>query len=404
MPPSPTRHRVAVVIALVGVAVSAFTLNVGHNLQTDAGYTSFCNLGGVVDCDAVLTSRWGTFAGVPVALWAIGVFALGALLALPGAMGARDVGLADLLLLALVSGSLGFALVLLGVAAIVLQHACLLCLTLDAVIVAWFVTVGPLAGRFSMSARQPWLRRRSTAYAATVAGMLVAVAAGAVEAMRQPATATTVAEVKAADARFFDVYMQLPVVAPGDVEGAVRHVKGGEAASITIVEFSDFQCPACAQAFADLRDLVRGRSDVRLIFRHFPLDAACNAAMTHSMHPDACLAAAGAECAAQQDRFWDYHDRLFEDQRALDRDSLFRHARELGLDIPAFRTCLDDPATMERVRADVAAGTRMGVDSTPTIFINGRRVDGALTQPYYDFALVIEREQQARLRAPQGGS
>jgi protein-disulfide isomerase/uncharacterized membrane protein len=402
MPASPTRHRVAIAIALVGVAVSAYTLHVSESLLADSGYTSFCNLGGVVNCDAVLSSRWGTFAGIPVSLLAIGVFGLGVLLALPGAMG-KQAGMADLLLIGLVSGSLGFALVLLAIAAFVLQHACLLCLTLDVVIIAWFIAVAPLAQRFSMSTRQPWLQRRSAAYAATLAGLLVAVAAGAVEATRQPATAATVADVKAADAKFFDVYMQLPKVAPADVQGAVRHVKGGENAPITIVEFSDFQCPACGHAFADLRDLVRARSDVRLIFRHFPLDAACNPGMTHSLHPDACHAAVAAECAGQQSKFWEYHDELFENQRSLDRDSLFRYARELGLDIAAFRTCLDDPATMERIRADVDAGTKMGVDSTPTIFINGRRVDGALSQPYYDFALVIEREQLAR-NAPQGGS
>jgi protein-disulfide isomerase len=126
--------------------------------------------------------------------------------------------------------------------------------------------------------------------------------------------------------------------------------------------------------------------------------------MQQSLHPDACHAAVAAECAGQQEKFWEYHDQLFEHQRALDRDSLFRYARDVGLDIAPFRTCLDDPATMDRVRADVTAGTKVGVDSTPTIFINGRRVDGALSQPYYDFALVIEREQLARSGAPQGGS
>ncbi|HEV7733815.1 MAG TPA: thioredoxin domain-containing protein [Candidatus Binatia bacterium] len=403
MPRSPTRHRVALVIALVGVAVSAFTLHVSRSILADAGYTSFCNLGGVVNCDAVLSSRWGTFADVPVSVWAIGVFVLGGLLALPGALGGKDGGFADLLLIGLASGSLGFALVLLGVAAFVLKHACLLCLTLDTIIIAWFIAVAPLASRFSSSTRMPWLQRRSAAYAATIAGLLVAVAAGAVEAVRQPATATTVAEVKAVDAKFFDVYTKLPVVPAADVVGSMQHVKGAATAPVTIVEFSDFQCPACQHAFGDLRTLVRSRSDVRLVFRHFPLDAACNAQMQQSMHPNACLAAAASECAALQGKFWEYHDVLFENQRALDRDSLFRYARDLGLEIGAFRTCLDDPATMDRVRADIESGNRMGVDSTPTIFINGRRVDGALSQPYYDFALVIEREQ-ARDHAPQGGS
>jgi hypothetical protein len=109
------------------------------------------------------------------------------------------------------------------------------------------------------------------------------------------------------------------------------------------------------QAWRDLRDLVRSRPDVSLAFRHFPLDTSCNPHLQHSMHPDACLAACAAECAAQQGRFWEYHDVLFANHEHLERDNLFRFARELGLDIPRFRTCLDDPATKERVVADVDA-------------------------------------------------
>ena len=82
---------------------------------------------------------------------------------------------------------------------------------------------------------------------------------------------------------------------------------------------------------------------------------------------------------------------LFENHEHLERDNLFRYARELGLDIPSFRTCLDDPATTERVGADVEAGARAGVSSTPTLFINGRAVEGALDRRYYDYALILEQ-------------
>src|SRR5262245_61204948 len=102
---SPTRHRIALAIALIGVAVASYTYFVGHRLATDTGYTSFCNLGGVVNCDAVLSSRYGTFLEVPVSVWGIVGFVAGALLALPGALGVRS-PLADLLLLGLVSASL----------------------------------------------------------------------------------------------------------------------------------------------------------------------------------------------------------------------------------------------------------------------------------------------------------
>ena len=123
------------------------------------------------------------------------------------------------------------------------------------------------------------------------------------------------------------------------------------------------------------------------------------------MHPDACLAACAAECARRQGRFWEYHDVLFENNEHLERDSLFRYARDLGLDITQFRTCLDDPATMARIAEDVSAGAHLGIESTPTIFINGRRIQGALERPYYDFALVIEKDTQGHAtQAARSGS
>jgi protein-disulfide isomerase len=110
------------------------------------------------------------------------------------------------------------------------------------------------------------------------------------------------------------------------------------------------------------------------------------------MHPDACLAACAAECAGDQGKFWAYHDLLFENQSTIDRDNLFRFARDLDLDVAAFRTCIDAPETLERIRDDVRAGARLEILSTPTIFINGRRLEGALERPYYDFAITIETE------------
>ena len=278
-------------------------------------------------------------------------------------------------------------------------------MSLYAVILAWFFTVLPLARRFQASDRVAVAQRRSSARAAIAAGLLAAVGAGALAAVRTPKTADSVAEVKAADPKFFEVYTQLPVVDPEEAIGPAPHVKGAPNAPLTIVEFSDFECPACRQAFGDLRELVRSRPDVRLVFRHFPLDSQCNAQMQHQLHAEACKAAAAAECAGKLGRFWEYHDLLFENQKALDRESLFRYAREVGLDIPAFRACLDDPATMDRITADVATGAKLGIESTPTIFINGRRIQGSLDRPYYDFALVIEKDAATRGAgtSPSGG-
>lgn len=402
MPPSTARHRVALGIALAGVAWSLLTLWVHGRIASDAGYTSFCNLGGVVNCDAVLASRYGVLLGVPVAAWGAAGFAAGAILALPGALGAAT-GLADLCLLGLVFASVGLKLLLLGISIGVLHAVCLLCLGADVLVVAWLLAVAPLAARFATGpAAGHWWQRRGAARAMAAAGLVVAVAVGTWAASRAPATFASVAEIQEREPKFYRWYTSLPMRPVAELTSPDCPRKGPADAALAIVEWSDFQCPYCVDAFRDLRALMRRHPDVSLVFRHFPLDATCNSHVARTLHPDACLAACAAECAGSQGRFWEYHDVLFENHDDLARDDLFRFARDIQLDLPAFRSCLDDPATRARVGADIEAGARVGVTSTPTLFLGGRMLEGALEPPYYDYAYIIERH--AHSHGPGGAS
>jgi protein-disulfide isomerase len=139
---------------------------------------------------------------------------------------------------------------------------------------------------------------------------------------------------------------------------------GPEAAKVTIVEFSDFQCPYCAQAGQTVRRIREVYGDrVHFVFRQFPL----------SFHENARAAAQAALAAHAQGKFWPYHDRLFEHQGALDRKSLEGYAQELGLDLSSFKKGLDDKTYEGQVDADIALGRTARVDGTPTMFINRKR-------------------------------
>jgi len=148
------------------------------------------------------------------------------------------------------------------------------------------------------------------------------------------------------------------------------HSQGPAGARVTLVEYADFECPSCGEAYPLVKAIERAFGDnLRLVFRHFPLRAS---------HPHALAAARAAEAAAEQGRFWQMHDRLFERQQALADDDLHRHARKLGLDPDRFARALVAPASEQRVLADLAGGSRSGVRGTPTFFIHGARYDGPL--------------------------
>ncbi len=147
--------------------------------------------------------------------------------------------------------------------------------------------------------------------------------------------------------------------------------RGPTAAPVTIVEFSDFECPYCGRFTPVLRQILTAYpTQVRLVYRFFPLSA---------IHPEAQKAAEAAACANNQGKFWEMHDTLFAEQSSIGVDALKEKAKRLGLDTKQFNDCLDSGASSEVVAADVAAGQQLGLAATPGTFVNGRFVDGAVT-------------------------
>ena len=153
-----------------------------------------------------------------------------------------------------------------------------------------------------------------------------------------------------------------------DVATAGFPSRGPEDAPVTIVEFGDFQCPFCGNLFPTMERVREIYPDeVRIVYRHYPL---------RNIHPRAQQAAEAAICAQDQGHFWEYHDSLFGNQRALEVPDLKQRAADLGLDTVTFNTCLDSGRKYDFVQVDVDAGSAAGVNSTPTLFINGRLMSG----------------------------
>jgi len=148
---------------------------------------------------------------------------------------------------------------------------------------------------------------------------------------------------------------------------------GPEDAPVTIVEFSDFQCPFCRQAASYLNDLRKRHGDkLRLVFKDYPLDSACNPHIGAQSHAMACKAAAIARCAGERGRFWEMHDAIFALPQLTD-ESLQALSETFGLGgLGGLGTCDGEEKILARIQADVEEGRKLGVSATPTLFVNGR--------------------------------
>ena len=185
----------------------------------------------------------------------------------------------------------------------------------------------------------------------------------------------------------------LPRTSTSPMPGAApARIRGDASAPVTLEEFGDFECPPCAALHPELKKIeAEFGPQLKVIFRHFPLA---------QMHKNAVAAARAAEAAGRQNRFWEMHDMLYENQNVWKNDADTRvrfagYAAALGLNVQQFQADMDAPAVMERVIADQMRGRSLGVEGTPTLFLNGRELD----------ASVMTREGlRAQIQAAAGGA
>jgi len=145
-----------------------------------------------------------------------------------------------------------------------------------------------------------------------------------------------------------------------------KNVTGPKDAKVTLVEFSDYECPACGAVHPVVKDILKKYPDkIRFYYRHFPLP----------QHPDAELAAYASQAAGNQGKFWEMHDKLFENQKSLKREDLLSYAKDLKLDLDKFTKDLENPEVKQQVATDLALATEINLDQTPTFFLNGVKME-----------------------------
>lgn len=366
-------------LAALGFGIGTYLTILHH--QAGAGgviNSPLCGTGTVLNCNAVLGSPYARLFDVPVALWAAGTY---------GVIFAASFLAQTGLLAILCMWGFAFSLYMAGLSLFVIQSACLLCMSLYA------INTGLLISALVLVRSVPVLTLKQAVYA--VAGCAVVISGvGWVQARAAspvaPAAPVSTQNLTKPDAEFVRYYNERPLVT---LSGAERHTKGPAQAPLTIAEFVDFRCPQCARARMVLMEFVTQHpNDVRIIFRHFPLDNDCNPALSRQVHPGACAAAIASECAGEQGKFWEYAELLFSDQKQFTRQDLDTYAGTVGLEKERFNTCITSGRMKNALTEDVEEAERIGIKATPTLVVNGRLVEGLPSPQQFATLLAVTKK------------
>lgn len=363
----------------MGVGVSIY---LGFQHAADAG-ASVCSVSDIFNCDTVNRSEYSEFMGVPIAFIGAGFYA--AVLAVSVAAirmpddhkRAAHAIFFGSILSAFYSGFLAWASMQLGA-------WCLFCISLYGVnlilLVASALQARTVEGESLFGGIAPALMGKEDKSISQMLMVGVIALVGSVFAYNRagggaPSAGETIAN-KAPDEidpQELAVLFQAPK-GPLEVDGT-EPVLGDPNAPYVLVEFADYECPHCAATAPELKALVEAHPEIQLQFKHYPISNICNDAIGAPGHENACAAAAAAECARLQGKFWELSALMFKNQQYLGKDDLRFMAGQVGLDKDAFETCMADPATEQAVRVDAAAGDKAGLSGTPTLYLKGVQGD-----------------------------
>jgi uncharacterized membrane protein/protein-disulfide isomerase len=390
----------AFVCAFAGLAAMLWAAYVHHRLLFDPRYASFCDINSTVSCSEVLLSRYSMAYRVPVAIfgaiWFTGILVL---------LGAGTWGSPSLrenvpgYVFALSTAGLAVVLYLAYISFAVLKVYCPLCLSADAAVIGLFIVSGAATSFPMTTLPKRLLHDLKASFVSPLAiGVIVLFAVGAGSAVAlfaretaiaDSALATATSQIAAADRRseferWYAAQPRLPLIVPN------------EGAKVLIVDFSDFQCPYCKQAYLSLKPIIdkynaQQPNTVRLVLKDFPLDSKCNASVQNGgPHPFACEAAVAVRLAKAKGGEQALEDYLFANQEAFSSENIRKWAREVAqvTDFDAKYA-----ATVEDVKGDIAFGHTLQVNATPTMFINGVKIAGVLAPQYLDRAIDLELQR-----------
>jgi len=369
----------------LGICLYLYSLHVAL-LMGEIKSGPLCGADGGLGCQSVASSPYSSVMGLPLATWGAVFYSAMVLLGLGVVIFWRDCGRVYLRWVLYLAGSgLAIDLYLAYVMVFRLQATCWPCISTYAINIVISLMVAksvwkepkprtPLRAIFpgTKDAQGIDLYYRNAIKALLIGGILFTLIVGV-------AGSQFISKSLTGDdhERLVKINEDLTRQKPIAIGIKNRPVKGSADAAVTVVEFSDFLCPFCAKAAKYLKLAESSNHDTaRFVFRHYPLDKSCNRNLRSDVHSGACLLAEGSVCADEQNRFWEYHDIAFETKGNISHPVVMDIASNIGLDLNAFKSCLNSGRGLRVVEEDIKAATQAGVNSTPTLFINGRGLRG----------------------------
>jgi uncharacterized membrane protein/predicted DsbA family dithiol-disulfide isomerase len=380
--------RLAFIVLLVGMGISIYLTVHHYDLIYGMRNTkSFCTISEAIDCDAVNSSSYSEIFGIPVGLVGAVTFFVQLLLLL----GYRSFSESEKPRLArfffyLSAGNVLFSLYL-GLASLfVLKIFCLLCaglylISLILFICGWKLIRGPKFGSL-LSDFRALFQSENGARGVLVLLALIPLGSLLAHGMYKQNVAGEIDRLVGVSVSDWMSTPKFDFHFNGDPE------MGNPQAPFVLVTFSDFECPHCKRAAPSMHAFAAAhKNDVRLVFQNYPLDSSCNPNMQGGGgHRNACLLAKASLCANKLGKFWQAHDWIFAHQEGISEGSVDEMVKELGFDAAAFKTCLADSETTAQLSRQIERGQLAGVKGTPSVFANGKLLQGGFLIPVLEEA------------------
>jgi protein-disulfide isomerase/uncharacterized membrane protein len=376
-----------IVLALTGIGICLYLYSLHMALLMGEIKTGpLCGAGNGIGCHAVTSGSYNNILGISLASWGTLFFTVLALLGFGGIIFHQDCGRA-FFRWAFIFAVAGFAFDLyLGYLMIFkIKAVCWLCASTYAVNLVLVIALGLQVWqepkpRVSLRTIFPGmgLGKGDDNYYRDVAKVMLGlgvllttvIVLGGSHFLSQSLT-------KDDRVRLARIIQGLSQQQPKAVSAERRPAMGSDDSKVLVIEYSDFRCPFCAQASRFLKFSAKDTQDfTRFVFRHYPLDKRCNRRLSSNMHPGACLLAESAACADEQNKFWEYHDVAFETKGTVSQDVVLKIAADIGLDLGAFKDCMNNRRGLKVVVDDIKDAIDAGLRSTPTLIINGRIMRG----------------------------